>query len=148
MRKGKHVHHLSSARALIVHLHALDGHATLIRLAPGRLPKCSGIPELFRTSKTTITPRLVAHTILPETIGATDSDVQDEVELLIERRVPHACLGPSVEQGGLVGLVLAKVSAIPHVAWTSGELDEENLLQSVSAESKGRDIYLAGLTRS
>jgi hypothetical protein len=126
--KGKMFHHLSSARALVVHLHALDSHSPVVWLAPGRLPKCSGIPELFRTSKTAITPGLVAHTILPEAVRATNSYVEDEVELLIEWRVPHSGLGPSIKQSGFVGLVLAEMPAVPHVSWPGGELDEEHLL--------------------
>lgn len=122
-------HSTISASALVVHLHALDSHSTVIRLTPGGLPKCSGIPELLWTCKTTITPGLVTHTVFPEAICATNSNVQDEVELLIEGRIAHAGLRPSIEQSGLVGLILAEVSTVPHVSGPSGELDEENLLQ-------------------
>jgi len=96
-KKKNHSIAISSASTLVVHLHALDRHSPLIRLAPGRAPKCSGVPELFRPSKTSIAPRFVANTILEEAIRATDSDVEDKIEFLVKWGVAHSCLSPSIE---------------------------------------------------
>jgi hypothetical protein len=96
-KKKSHSITLSSASTLVVHLHALDRHSPLLRLAPGRAPKCSGVPELFGPSKASIAPWLVANTVLEEAIRATDSNVEDKIEFLIKWGITCSCLSPGIE---------------------------------------------------
>jgi len=117
------------ASTLLVHLHALDSHSPGITLTPGRQPELARIPELLRCSQTSVTPWLVPNAVLEEAVGTADGNIEDQIELLVEWSVAHACLGPRVEESGLVRLVRAKVAAVPHGLRASSELDKEDLLR-------------------
>jgi hypothetical protein len=47
---------------------------------------------------------------------------------LVEGSVSHASLRPGIKESGFVGLIFAKLPAVPHRPSTSSELDEEHLL--------------------
>jgi hypothetical protein len=115
-------------RALVVHLHALDSHSSVIWLPPSGLPKLSSVPEFFRTSETAVAPRLVTHTIFPESVRATNGNIQDEVEFLVERSVSHAGLRPRIKQSGFIRLIFAELPTIPHGFCACSKFDEEDLL--------------------
>jgi len=65
------------------HLDALD--LELTTLLPSWVPGVPGIPELERSVGGSVDPRLASDVVLEPTIGTTNSDVEDEVEVLVER---------------------------------------------------------------
>lgn len=63
-----------------------------------------------------------------ESIRASNSDVQDEVERLIERSVGLTSLRPWIVKGRIVDDVPAKLASVPHVLVAISKGDEEYLL--------------------
>jgi len=84
---------------LLPHLDALDLHLTT--LLPGWIPLVAGVPELKRSVGSSVNPWLAVDVVLEPSVGATDSDVEDKVEVLVERsRVGTA--SPWVLEGSTV----------------------------------------------
>jgi hypothetical protein len=83
---------LAPAYSFGPHLHTLDGQAPSVTWTPGWVPLCLTIPELLGGGVGCITPWLVSDTIFEESICSTDSNVEDEEEILVEGRVRLSCL--------------------------------------------------------
>lgn len=131
----------------LVHLDTLDSHAASIALAPCREPDGTGVPELLGCVERGITPWLVAFAIFEVAVGATNSHVEDQIEVLVEWSIVLTSLRPWIGQSGLVNDGLTKpemmvsikamqatidvdsLSAIPHALGSVVELQEEDLQQ-------------------
>ena len=68
--------------SLLPHLDTLDAELSI--LFPGRVPFITSFPEIKLRRWAGVDPRLVLETVLEPAIGASDGDVEDQVELLIE----------------------------------------------------------------
>src|SRR5271154_197693 len=78
---------LTAASTLTPHPDTPDGHAPSIARTPGRVPLICSFPELSGRDDTLISPWLIGNTVLEESVGCTDCNVEDEVEGLIEGSV-------------------------------------------------------------
>ena len=88
-----------------------------------------------------VTPGLVAHTLREEAVRAADSDVEYQVERLVERRVLLPARRPWVIESRIVHQLLAEATAVPHELV---ELEEEDLLcpcQNMSSISSQQYTY-------
>ena len=79
--------YLSLTLPLLIHLNTLHSHPLTVPYPPSRQPRIPRRPKLQRRRRTLIRPRLVVLAILEIAIGASNRDVQDQVEGLVERRV-------------------------------------------------------------
>ena len=96
---------------LLPHLDTLDAHFTI--LLPCRVPLITGIPEVSRSSGTSIKPRLAGCTILKPAISTTDGDVQNKVEVLVKgRRVP-ASVAPRILETSTITIREGKLAILP-----------------------------------
>jgi hypothetical protein len=77
------------------HLDARHLHPPL--LLPRRVPRATCVPETLRSVLIAVEPRLARFVVLEPPIGATNTDLEDEVKLLVERRGMRAIL-PGVEE--------------------------------------------------
>src|SRR2546421_235160 len=82
---------------LLPHCDLADFHLASTWCSPGWIPLIPRIPEVFLGGSAAINPRLSASTIFEPTVSSTDSDVQDEVEFLVEGSLFAASLGPVVD---------------------------------------------------
>ena len=85
---------------LLPHLHTLHLHDTL--LFPSGRPLLSHLPEVALGRRASIDPRLSRLSVCKPSICTTDGDVQNEIELLVERRDVAIGLAPWVLQAGSV----------------------------------------------
>jgi len=127
---------------LLVHLHTLDDHLTV--LLPGGVPLVASIPELLSGEATAISPRLARSTVLEPTIGTTDSDVENEVEVLVEGSVVLASSSPRVHESGTVTVANGESTLLPErlvevdvhdLEKTRVDVGENILLGPLEAES-------------
>ena len=123
--------------SLLPDLHLTDHH---LRLLPRRKPRIFGINEISRRRCRLINPRLPRLAVLKPAVRPTDRDIENEVKLLIKRRIDAASL-PGVLNGGAVrpcgDLELA---AVPEV------LDKRTVehLQQAGVDV-GEEVFLAPL---
>lgn len=106
---------------LLPDLDSLDNELS-IRL-PGRLPLSTTLPELLLSVGGKVDPWLAVETITEPTVGTTDSDVDDEEEVLVE----WSGLGsgsPGVDQGSTIVSGGGEVSSLPE---SSVEVDVHDL---------------------
>jgi len=83
------------------HLDALD--LELTTLLPGWVPGVSGVPELKRGIGGGVDPRLAIDVVLEPTVGTTNSDVEDEVKVLVERSGVATASPWVLERGTVAG---------------------------------------------
>lgn len=126
---------------LLPHLDAVDDHAAAI--LPGGQPLIPRVPEVLLGAGAEVHPRLAAGTVLEPAVGAADGDVEDEVEVVIERRLEPARLAPRVHQSGPVGVRQGKVAPLPerlvevgveHLQEAGVDVGEEVLLAPLEPE--------------
>jgi hypothetical protein len=87
---------------LLPHFHTLHLHNPL--LFPGGRPLLSRLPEVALSRRTCINPGLSRLSVCKPSVCTTDGDVQNEVELLVERRDIAAGLAPWILQAGSVAI--------------------------------------------
>lgn len=95
---------------LLEHLNGLDLHLAIFR--PGRVPLIASVPELVRCDRVAVYPRLARNTILEPAVGTPDSNVQDEIEVLIKRGCRSA-RSPRVDDCSAVGVSCWEVTLLP-----------------------------------
>ena len=84
--KQRHNTTLAALVALLLpNFDALDQQ--LASLLPSRIPLITSIPELLLSFRIKVDPGLAISPILEPAVRASDSNVQDQVEVLVERRV-------------------------------------------------------------
>lgn len=93
------------------HLDALDNHLAL--LLPGRVPLLLSVPEVMLGGGRSVDPRLASLSVREPAIGAADSHVHNQIEVLVERRGIAQGGGPWVGEttSGAVGS--REVAAVP-----------------------------------
>lgn len=119
------------------HLDIPHRHPPLRAIRPRVTPQLASVEKFFWGVNASVDPGFVSDAILEEAIGTADSNVQNEVEGLVKRRVRSSCRRPRIEEGRLVDLFLAEAPAVPHALIAVIKLDEEDLLifSSKSAET-------------
>lgn len=131
------------AIALLPHLNLANFHLASSWFGPSWIPDVALRPEVSPGSGRAVEPWLTTLSILEPTIGSSNSDVDDEVELLIKRRLITAGLTPYVLQTGSVAVGKRKSSALPErfveigvqdLEKTSVDIGEEVLLGPFEAE--------------
>ena len=88
---------------LLPHLHRRDGELGRLRL-PSWIPLILPGQEILRCSLRLVDPRFAGRSILEPPISTSNSQVDDEVKLLIERRVQVGIVDPRVGKGSAVGV--------------------------------------------
>lgn len=135
--------HLAAVVALLLpHLDTLDGHLSV--LLPCGQPLLAGVPEVTLGSWAGVNPWLALNTVLEPTVGATNSDVEDEVEILVEGSGVYASLAPWVDETSAVGVRDREVALLPEwlvevdvhdLKETSVDVREDVLLAPFETES-------------
>ena len=112
--------------ALLPHLHFANLHLASALLLPRRKPLILGVPKVVFGSETVVGPGLSGFAVLKPAIGASNSNIQDQIEVLVKRRRVPASLTPRVNNPGAVAVVGRKVSAGPErlVKWSVEDLEE------------------------
>lgn len=72
-----------------------------------------------------VTPGLVAHTFREEAVRAANSDIQNQIERLVERCILLSSRSPRVVEGRVVHQLFTEPTTVPHELV---ELEEEDLL--------------------
>ena len=98
---------------LLPHSHPLDHHLTFALLFPSRQPLFSSIPKVLPRRVTSINPRLPTCTVLEPAIRTANSNIDDEIEVLVERRRSLTRLTPRVEQASAILTAERKVATRP-----------------------------------
>lgn len=98
---------------LFPHCDLADFHLASAWCSPGWIPLIPRIPEVSLGGSAAINPRLSASTIFEPTVVSTNSDVQDEVEFLVEGSLFAASLGPAVDQASAVAVRKRELSTLP-----------------------------------
>lgn len=115
----------------------------------------SGLPEVVGSRGRAVNPWLAALTILEPTVGATDGDVEDEIELLVEWSLLAASGGPDVLKTGSVGVGQRELTTLPewlvkvgveNLEETRVDVGEEVLLRPL--ETKGVRLCSVGGVKS
>jgi len=96
--------------ALLPHGNTLNLHLSAV--LPRRQPLVLGLPEVELGAVTVVNPWLAALAILEPAVGGTDSQVHDEVELLVEGGGVALGVLPGVVKTGAVGIGLGEVSVL------------------------------------
>ena len=99
---------------LLPYLDRVDAELGRLRLPRG-IPLILARPEILGRSLRFVNPRLARRAILEPTIGAADSQVDDEVKLLIKRRIQVGVVDPRIGESGAVGVGKGELSAGPEV---------------------------------
>jgi hypothetical protein len=95
---------------LLPHLDTLDLHLAV--LLPCRVPLLLSLPEVLLGSLRAIEPRLVRLAVLKPTVSSTNSDVDDEVEVLVKGRGVAASRSPGVIQTRTVAVSKGEVAVL------------------------------------
>ena len=99
---------------LLPHLHRRDRKLGLVSL-PGRIPLIFSRQEILGRSLRLVHPRLAGRAILEPPVGASNSQIDDEVEFLIEGCVQVGVVDPRIGESGAVGVGQRELSTIPEV---------------------------------
>ncbi len=99
---------------LLPHLDRRDGELRGLRL-PGWIPLILAGPEILGRRLRLVYPRLAGIAILEPAIGASNSQIDDEVKLLIKGRVQVGVIDPRVGEGGAVGIGQWELSTCPEI---------------------------------
>lgn len=99
---------------LLPHLHRRDGQLGLLGL-PGWIPLILPGQEILGCSLRLVNPRLTGRAVFEPTIGTSHSQIDDEVELLIKRRVQVGVVDPWVGESGPVGIGQRKLPTSPKI---------------------------------
>lgn len=102
------------AVALLPHLDALDVQTGFGAGAPGREPLILSLPEVACRRLSDINPWLGTLGVWEISILSAHGQVEDEVELLIKRRIHVAARAPRVLQQCAVGGIGRELPALPH----------------------------------
>ena len=83
-------------------LNRVDFHGGLVRggVVPSGVPRAVGVPEGVDGVLVEVRPGLAALTVGEVAVRATDSDVEDQIEVLVERSIDILLVGPRVVTGG------------------------------------------------
>ncbi len=95
------------------HLHLADLHLSRSGLLPRREPDVTLRPEVALRSRRSIDPWLARLSIFEPAVRATNGHVQNEIELLVERCLITASLGPDVLETGAVAVGQRESSTFP-----------------------------------
>ena len=82
---------------------------------PGWVPLVLAGPEILRRGLGFVNPRLAGVAIFEPAVGASNSQVDDEVKLLIKRRVQVGIVDPRVGEGGTIRIGKRELSTSPEV---------------------------------
>lgn len=99
---------------LLPHLHRGDGKLGRLRL-PCWIPLILPSQEIAGRSLRLVNPRLAGRAIFEPPISTSNSQIDDEVKLLVERRVQVGVVDPRVGEGGAVGIGQRELSTSPEV---------------------------------
>ena len=99
---------------LLPHLHRRDGKLGRLRL-PGWIPLVLPGQEVLGRSRRLVDPRFAGIAILEPPIGTSNSQIDDEVKLLIERRVQIGVVDPRVGKSGAVGVGQRELATSPQI---------------------------------
>lgn len=97
---------------LLPHLDTLHLHIPLS--LPSRIPLITSLPKLPLSIRTSIYPRFVRLAVFEPVVRSTDSDIQHQVEVLIERRVIFLGFCPWVEETRSVAGGEWEFAVVPH----------------------------------
>jgi len=82
-------------------------------LVPGLQPRLPRIPEVLLGRRAVVNPRLSALSILEPAVLPTNRQVDDQIEVLIKRRVRSPSLTPRVDEDRAVGARQREVTSCP-----------------------------------
>ncbi len=88
---------------LLPHLHGRDCELGRLRL-PSWEPLILPGQEILGRSLRLVDPRFAGRSILKPPISTSNSQVDDEVELLVERRIQVGIVDPRVGKGSAIGV--------------------------------------------
>ena len=99
------------ARPLLPYLYAGDNH--FAGVLPCWEPRVASIPEVFLRGQRLVNPRFTRSSVFKPTIGATNSNVENEIELLVKGSSFVARLAPRINQAGAVRVREGEISTGP-----------------------------------
>ena len=103
---------------LLPHLHALDSHLSVGSLGlgillPGLRPFIPVVPERYTGVGAAVNPRLVIFAVFEPAVAASNSDVENEVERLVEWGRRATIISPGVDVGSAVGHGQGEIATSP-----------------------------------
>jgi hypothetical protein len=95
---------------LLPHRHTLNPHCAII--LPSRQPLILRLPEVKLSPRAAVNPRLTALAILEPAVCRADSQVEHEVEVLVERRRVALGVRPGIVETRAVGVGEREVAVL------------------------------------
>ena len=102
---------LGPSITFLPHLDTFNNHLAVV--FPARVPVIALVPEILALCLAAVNPRLALFTILKPAIRATDANVENQVECVVERSVAVARLGPGVDVTRATGIGEREVAPLP-----------------------------------
>ena len=127
--------------ALLPHLDALDDHLAV--LLPGRVPLAPSVPEIFLFRLAAVDPWLTMLAVLEPTVGGTHTNIEDQIERVIERGIPSPSLRPRVDVPSAIPIGERKGATLPeplvevgveHLQQSGVDVREEVVFAPLEAE--------------
>lgn len=103
------------------------------------------LPELLSRVLGCVQPRLPVIPVLEPAVGATNGQVEDQVEFLIERGVIPASLGPGVDEGCSVGVCRREPASLPHWLCEGSVHDHHKAVVDICEEVLLRPLKTKGV---
>jgi len=100
---------------LLPHLNLADFHLASTLGLPCGIPSISRIPEVFLGHWCVVNPWFSTLAVLEPSVGATNSNVEDQIKLLVEWSLLSASLAPRVQDLGSVAIGVWESSPSPKI---------------------------------